>query len=50
MNYEQLVGLLSPGQFEQMQAVKEYLLKDPSGLDKAPAPLASTEEKSDGNA
>ena len=49
MNYEQLVGLLTPGQFEQMQVVRDHLLKNPAGLDRSSLPAElPTEDKPDG--
>lgn len=34
MSYSQLVGLLDPGQFAQLQTVRQHLLQDPTALDK----------------
>lgn len=43
MSYKQLVDLLSPQQFQQLQVVREHLLQDPTALDRG-----TNEEVKDG--
>lgn len=47
MSYSQLVGLLEPGQFSQLQIVRQHLLQDPTALDHRPP--TSEEEQQRGN-
>lgn len=44
VSYQELTALLNPGQFEQLQVVREHLLQDPTAMDRS-----AEEETSDGN-
>lgn len=44
MQYEQLVGLLSPEQLAQMEAVRAHLLERPDGLDRVPTESLEKEQ------
>lgn len=48
MRYEELSALLCPQQFKQMEVVRENLLQDPTGLDRAKPTQA--EEATNGKA
>lgn len=49
MAFAQLVGLLNPEQFAQLEVVKKHLLADPALLDREPVTPTVVEEVSDGS-